>query len=414
MKFIDLFAGVGGFRRGMELAGHECIGFCEFDKYATASYTSMHLATDDQLKKLKTMKINERKSEILKEEYRNGEWYKKDIKEVTGENIPRADCWCFGAPCQDFSVAGTRSGLKGDRSSLVREVFRILGEIKEEHRPEWIIYENVKGMLSSHKGFDFLAILLEMDELGYDVEWRIFNSKDYGVPQNRERVYTVGHLRRYGFRKIFSEEGASGENNIFKVGDNSSNDMVKIAKYPSGNQKADIFGVDGVSRTLIASDYKQPVSVAINPEVIGGVGDINFGKQWRQGNRIYNGDKVATALEASPVGNAGGMTNLYSVKLDDEKKGDPKIDIIGHRDGYRRNLQTFSPTGVTETLDTAGGGGRGHHVALPIEIIGTLDPKRHSQMDIHGISGIMSCLDTINEKKKIAICLRGEVNAKRS
>ena len=135
-----------------------------------------------------------------------------DLSEVT--TYPRSDCWCFGAPCQDFSIAGQRKGLGGDRSSLVREVFRVLGELKEEDRPEWLIYENVKGMLSSNRGFDFLAILLELDELGYDAEWEIFNTKNFGVPQNRERVYTVGHLRSRGRKQIFPLKGADGENSL--------------------------------------------------------------------------------------------------------------------------------------------------------------------------------------------------------
>lgn len=217
MKFIDLFAGVGGFRRGMELAGHECVGFCEWDKFAAASYTSMHLLTDEQRSRLADMDLKARQKEILKEEYRNGEWYSADVRLITADNVPRADCWCFGAPCQDFSIAGQRKGLGGDRSSLVREVFRVLGELKEEDRPEWLIYENVKGMLSSNRGFDFLAILLELDELGYDAEWEIFNTKNFGVPQNRERVYTVGHLRSRGRKQIFPLKGADGENSVCEV-----------------------------------------------------------------------------------------------------------------------------------------------------------------------------------------------------
>ena len=150
----------------MELAGHECVGFCEWDKFAVASYTSMHLLTDEQRSRLAGMDLKARQKEILKEEYRNGEWYSADVRLITADNVPRADCWCFGAPCQDFSIAGQRKGLGGDRSSLVREVFRVLGELKEEDRPEWLIYENVKGMLSSNRGFDFLAILLELLVVG--------------------------------------------------------------------------------------------------------------------------------------------------------------------------------------------------------------------------------------------------------
>lgn len=210
MKFIDFFAGIGGFRLGMEMAGHECVGFCEWDKFATASYTSMYLITEKQRKHLGMLDIRKRQKEILKEEYRNNEWYSNDIRTVKSENLPQSDCWCFGAPCQDFSIAGKRAGLSGDRSSLIQEIFRMLEERKEEDRPKWIIYENVKGMFSSNRGLDYLSIVLEMDRLGYDIEWQNINSKWF-VPQNRERIYTVGHLRRAGGRKVFPIRSSNKE-----------------------------------------------------------------------------------------------------------------------------------------------------------------------------------------------------------
>lgn len=131
--------------------------------------------------------------------------------------MPKADCWTFGAPCQDFSVAGKRAGLDGDRSSLIREIFRLLEEQEEKDRPEWLIYENVKGMLSSNRGLDYLSILSEMDRLGYDIEWQNINSKWF-VPQNRERIYTIGHLRRYGSRKVLPVTGTDGESSIKRIG----------------------------------------------------------------------------------------------------------------------------------------------------------------------------------------------------
>ena len=218
MKFIDFFAGVGGFRRGLELAGHKCVGFCEWDKFATASYTSMHLITGKQREYLSTLDLKKRQKEILKDEYRNGEWYASDIRAVDARSLPTADCWCFGAPCQDFSIAGKRAGLDGDRSSLIREIFRLLEEQEEQDRPEWLIYENVKGMLSSNRGLDYLSILSEMDRLGYDCEWQNINSKWF-VPQNRERIYTIGHLRRFGSAKILPVEGTDGENSIHQIGE---------------------------------------------------------------------------------------------------------------------------------------------------------------------------------------------------
>ena len=170
-----MFCGIGTIRMGFEQADHECVYSIEWDKHKRRIY-----------------------SVIFGKEPEG-----QDIREIRASDIPSADCWCFGAPCQDFSIAGKRAGPEGDRSSLVREVFRLVGELEEEHRPQYLLYENVKGMLSSNKGLDYLEILYQMDELGYDVEWQLLNSKDFGVPQNRERVFTIGHLRGRSGRKIF-------------------------------------------------------------------------------------------------------------------------------------------------------------------------------------------------------------------
>lgn len=165
MRFIDWFAGIGGFRRGMELAGHECVGFCEFDKFAAASYTSMHLITEDQRKKLGELPIKKRQKEILKDEYRNGEWYANDIRRVYAGDIPKADCWCFGFPCQDISVAGKQLGFQGNRSSLFFRVMYLIGQL-EEDKPTYLFIENVKNLLSVNGGWDFARLLIEMERGG--------------------------------------------------------------------------------------------------------------------------------------------------------------------------------------------------------------------------------------------------------
>lgn len=152
----------------------------------------------------------------MKSEYLNGEWYARDVRAVNSTNIPRADCWTFGAPCQDFSIAGRRAGLDGERSSLVREIFRILEELEEEDRPTWLIYENVKGMLSSNRGLDFLSIIVEMDRFGYDLEWQNINSRWF-VPQNRERIYVVGCYRGRSRRQIFPIKGNGGKNSTRRL-----------------------------------------------------------------------------------------------------------------------------------------------------------------------------------------------------
>lgn len=232
----------------MTLAGHECVGFCEFDDFAVASYTSMYLITDEQREYLAKLPLKERQKEILKERYRNGLWYAKDIRTVNAWNVPRADIWCFGAPCQDFSIAGARAGLEGNRSSLVREVFRIISEIDEGLRPQWLIYENVKGMLSSNRGKDYLAILTEMDELGYDVQWQNLNTKDFGPPQNRERIYTIGHLRTYGSKEVLPVFGTDAEDCL------SINQVGMLNSERNNPNSYRVYDSEGLAPTLSRMD----------------------------------------------------------------------------------------------------------------------------------------------------------------
>lgn len=147
MRFIDFFSGVGGFTRGMELAGHTCVGHCEIDKYAEASYRSMHTITEEQRQHLMTLPLKQRQKEILKEEYLNGEWYADNVTRVRPESIPEAECYCFGFPCQAFSIAGHRRGFEDTRGTLFFEIMRIA---KERH-PQILFAENVAGLLN-HAG----------------------------------------------------------------------------------------------------------------------------------------------------------------------------------------------------------------------------------------------------------------------
>lgn len=174
MRFLDFFSGIGGFRLGMEMAGHTCVGHCEIDKFADRSYRAMH-------------------------NVKESEWYADDITRVEPEELPEADCYCFGFPCQAFSIAGKRRGFEDTRGTLFFEVMRLA----RERKPRLLFAENVRGLLSHEGGQTFGVIVSTMDELGYDVEWQVLNSKHFGVPQNRQRVFIVGHLRETGGRKIF-------------------------------------------------------------------------------------------------------------------------------------------------------------------------------------------------------------------
>ena len=232
MKFIDFFAGIGGFHSGLEKAGMKCVGWCEFDKFAQKSYRAMY------------------DTERL--------WFADDIRKVRGWDVPKADLWTFGFPCQDVSIAGKQKGIKrGTRSGLFYEIMRLIDET-EENRPEWLICENVKNLLSIDGGRGFFEVLTEMGGRGYTVEWRVYNSKDYGVPQNRERVYIAGH------------HGESAGQPLLPIRRESSTDL---------------------------------------RQVVGG----------SQGERVYDGNKISCTL-SSQGGGCGAKTGLYTF-VDINKKG---------------------------------------------------------------------------------------------
>lgn len=224
MIFLDLFAGVGGIRLGMEQAGHECVGWVERDKFARKSYIAIHKP--------------------------DNEFTEKDINNVSSRELPKADCWCFGFPCQDISVAGKQGGFtNGKRSSLFFKVTGLIRELKEEDKPSYLFIENVKNLLSINKGWDFAKLLIEMDEIGYDVEWDVLDSAEV-VPQHRERIFIVGHLRGRCTRKVFPIIREDGETNkpdktVKQVG-NISN-----SKSFGGNpQVGRVYSANGIAPTL--------------------------------------------------------------------------------------------------------------------------------------------------------------------
>ena len=192
MKFLDLFAGIGGFRLGMESAGHECIGFCEIDKFARASYKAIHNT--------------------------EGEIELHDITTVSDESIRgfgSVDVICGGFPCQAFSIAGARRGFEDTRGTLFFEICRFASIL----RPKYLFLENVRGLLNHNGGATFETIIRTLDGLGYDVEWQVLNSKNFSVPQNRERVFIIGHLRGECTRNVFPilREDAKSDNQQSKT-----------------------------------------------------------------------------------------------------------------------------------------------------------------------------------------------------
>lgn len=743
MKFIDFFAGIGGFRRGMELAGHECVGFCEFDKFATASYISMHLLTDEQRKALKDIPIKKRQKEILKEEYRNGEWYANDIRRVYAGDIPKADCWCFGFPCfakgtyiltekgyipiedvsvgdkvlthkgrwrkvtatmhrdgarlwdvngfgilptrttaehpyyvtkpdqpmefkkveqlddswystmvlpdaesdgyskemwwiigryladgwrverkdrpsggrivfaisddkrtefeqrlreaklhgtytkertcgkyhvcnnqlyeylekfgkyahgkriprealclprekakyffdgymsgdgrsdreeatstsaalilgmciiaqrlgksvpavyytrrdekcviqgrecrqrdtytfrissksvkghyraryvcrelyqptesddfgtvynisveednsyvangaivhncQDISVAGKQAGFQGNRSSLFFRVMYLVGQLKEEDKPTYLFIENVKNLLSVNGGWDFARLLIEMERQGYDAEWQVLNSKDFGVPQNRERCFIIGHLRGRSSAEVFPVEGADGKNsvslNLFGClnGRNSQRDRVysddglapTISTKPGGNTEPKVsilfdtsyIGQDGKVRvyenicpTLTSRDYKEPRSVGV-------VCNVNPSGKGMNGN-VYDSNGLNPTLTTNKgEGNKIAIPVLTPDRVEKRQNGrrfkedgEPMFTLTSQD----RHGVAIDPLGVLRNVRTE----YGKEIRKDYES-GKLDISRHEFLanEIRE-DGIANTLSTVQKDNQLAV-----------
>jgi DNA (cytosine-5)-methyltransferase 1 len=179
---LDLFSGIGGFHMGFERAGYKVKSyFSEIDKHAIAVY---------------------------KHKFKDAE-YVGSVTDVRGGDLPKIDVITFGSPCQDFSLAGNRKGMGGERSSLILEAIRLISEC----RPDFFIWENVKGTFSSNNRQDFAAILQAFTNIGgYRLEWQLLNTSWF-LPQNRERIYLVGYTPKKGRGQIFPISKSNKWNN---------------------------------------------------------------------------------------------------------------------------------------------------------------------------------------------------------
>ena len=164
LQVASFFSGIGGFDLGFEMAGMTVAMQCEVDTFCR---------------------------KVLKKHWPDVPLY-GDITEIKADQIPYADIYIAGFPCQDLSLAnqGKRKGLEGKRSGLFHEFMQLV----EERQPRWIVLENVPGLLNSHSGRDFADVLNTLDRSGYGVSWRVFDSKFFGTPQRRRRVFLVGSL----------------------------------------------------------------------------------------------------------------------------------------------------------------------------------------------------------------------------
>ena len=275
MKFLDLFAGIGGFRLGLEHSGHKCIGHVEIDKFAHQSYQEIHRPS-------------------VKEFYHN------DITTITDDVWQdfrgKCDIITAGFPCQSFSVAGKQRGFEDVRGTM----FFHLANATKQIKPRYFIFENVKNLLSHDKGRTFTTILRTLHDIGYDVQWSVLNSKDFGVPQNRERVYIVGHLRGERPPEIFSirKEDERFDKKRINIIATTRSEYCK-----NSGQREIIYNADGLVGALIATDYKEPKKIALQQLIPG-----------RQGERVYHASGIACTQNALSGGD-GAKTGLYAIPV---------------------------------------------------------------------------------------------------
>lgn len=290
MKYFSTFSGIGGFELGIQLAyeniresrksrqlegvrnmsntqgdGQDeqyppCIGYSEIDKYAIQTY----------------------------EKHFNHKNY-GDITKINEQGLPDFDLLCGGFPCQSFSIAGKRGGFEDTRGTLFFDIARII----KFKRPSLLLLENVKGLLSHDEGKTFNTIILTLDELGYDVQWQVLNSKNHGVPQNRERVFIIGHLRGTPRPEVFP----------FGEANNSSIKVLARGKH----QQDRIYDTSGIIGLPAGTKGSTPHLTKI----------LQLNNPTHSNDRVYGTDGVSPTLNTAQGGNRQPF-----IKID--KKGNRK------------------------------------------------------------------------------------------
>lgn len=262
---LDLFSGIGGFHLGFEKAGYKVNSyFSEIDKHAVAVY---------------------------KHKFKDAE-YVGSVEHIKGNELPRIDLITFGSPCQDFSLAGKRKGMSGERSSLILEAIRLISEC----RPRVFIWENVKGTFSSNSGEDFAAILQAFANIGgYRLEWQLLNTSWF-LPQNRERIYLVG----------YSTKTKRNWRGVFPIGEETGepSKIIQTAGL-TGGQLGRVLDPKGIGYALSACDYKDSMKVEVKSATSKGYevateGDsINLSQPNSETRRGRVGKGKAQTLETS-------------------------------------------------------------------------------------------------------------------
>lgn len=328
LRLIELFAGIGSQTQALTNIGiaHRVVAISEIDKYAIQSYEAMHGKANNL----------------------------GDIRKI--EELPDADLWTYSFPCQDISVAGKGAGIKeGTRSGLLFEVERLLRVASEkETLPKYLLLENVKNLVSKKFKADFDKWLDFLSELGYTNYWKVLNAKDYGIPQNRERVFCVsirGKYEPFVFpkpKKLTIRLRDMIDEMVEEKFYLKENTIRSILRSTFNSRRDSIRPGDGLANTLLARDWRGPQCVQVG-EVVGEKWD----KMHDISKRVYEPDGIAPTVHCQQ----GGNTEL---KIAEDF-------VLG---GLQKH-QTPRTDGISPTLTEAMGKGGGQ---TPI-IIDTAEPK---------------------------------------
>lgn len=365
LRVLSLFSGIGAFEVALdeEMIDWELDHYCEIDKYACKSYNMIHGTTDDD--------------------------NLKDVTNIDYSKIGEIDLLTYGFPCQDISLAGQQKGFVDENGERTRSgLFFNAADIIEKTKPKFAIFENVKNLTSKKFKKEFEIVLSTLDELGYNTYWKVLNAKDYGIPQNRERVFGIsirkdidkGYEFPQGFelklrlKDMLEQEVDEKYYLSEKVTERLKITDPTMTKNIVGTTKPDfrtigqrdaVYQTNGIMGSLVASDYKQPKQILEEPELkqIGGIGERKFGKQYRQGDRVYDANGVAACLTAQPLGNTGWYSSLYAVEeeLSSKRLG----GVFDDEKGKHQAGSVWDTNGLSPTLDTMQGGYRQPCVVVP-------------------------------------------------
>jgi len=338
MRIFSTFTGIGGFEVGINNAAKqrgplEIVGYSEVDKYAVQVY----------------------------EKHFKGVKNYGDITKIKAETLPDFDCIVGGFPCQAFSIAGRRGGFNDTRGTLFFDLARIL----QTKQPRLFVFENVKGLLNHDNGRTFKTIITTLDELGYDCQWQVLNSKDFGVPQNRERIIIVGHLRGSTRPKVFPIRTVNAET-ISPT--SSQGELVDLTRRePSGYRKRK----DGRVGTLDANYFKGLANQE-RPGVL--VGTLRTHKDGEGFREMKSG--LAPTLPARARNDGSGQPVIYVPEA--TKKGYAEASVGDSINLSQPNSKTRRGRvgrGIANTLDT----GMHQYTVQPVQNPDRLNKKQNGR-----------------------------------